>query len=125
MSNAEAHDVSKEDRYYVWLHPEPIKEDMLNFFTHLYRPRIYLIDVDFMDGGLLLYHRDDGRKLRYDWIKPTLKNLNLIWKGSVSLLSKDTLFTYSANSFKERKASVPNFDAVCDAMSNSSKPFRL
>ena len=33
------------------------------------------------DGGLLLYHRDDGRRLRSNWIQPTLKNLNMIWKG--------------------------------------------
>ena len=90
-------------------------------------PKIISIDtdIDFMDGGLLLYHRDDGRPLRYNWIKPTLKNVNLIWKGSVSLLSKDTLFTYSANSFKERKARVPDFDSVSESIQDGKKPFRL
>ena len=79
-------DIIQEDRYWVWLRPEPIKAEMLKFFTHFYRPRIYVIDADFEDGGLLLYHRDDGRRLRSNWIQPTLKNINLLWKGSVSLI---------------------------------------
>ena len=44
-------DVVQEDRYWVWLDPDPIKKEMLKFFTHFYRPRIYVIDSDFEDGG--------------------------------------------------------------------------
>ncbi|MCM8529680.1 MAG: SpoVR family protein, partial [Lentisphaeraceae bacterium] len=45
-----ADDVVREDRRYVWIDPEPIKGEMLNFFVHLHRPRIYIVDVDYMDG---------------------------------------------------------------------------
>jgi stage V sporulation protein R len=119
-----ANDVVREDRQFVWIDPRPIKEEMLNFFVHMYRPRIYIVDVDYMDGGLLLFHRDDGRPLRKDWIKPTLKNINLIWKGSVCLLTKDTLYTYSAGTFNELRAAAPRFDVVVERMQNGEKPFR-
>lgn len=88
-------DIIDENKSWVWLDPEPILEDMLRFFTHYYRPRIYVVDTDFEDGGFLLYHRDDGRRLKVDWIKPTLKNLNLVWKGSVHLISRGTLYGFS------------------------------
>jgi len=117
-------DIIREDRRFVWIDPTPVKEDMLNFFTHLYRPRIYIVDVDYMDGGLLLYHRDDGRALRKDWIKPTLKNINLIWKGSVCLLTKDTLYTYSAGSFNELRAAAPTFETIVERLQNGEKAFR-
>ena len=119
-----ADDIIREDRRYVWIDPRPIKEEMLDFFVHMYRPRIYIVDVDYMDGGLLLFHRDDGRPLRKDWIKPTLKNINLIWKGAVCLLTKDTLYTYSAGTFNELRAAAPRFDVVVERMQNGEKPFR-
>ena len=119
-----ADDVIREDRRYVWIDPRPIKDEMLGFFTHLYRPRLYIIDVDYMDGGILLYHRDDGRALRKDWIRPTLKNINLIWKGAACLLTKDTLYTYSAGSFNELRAAAPRFEVVLERMQNGEKPFR-
>jgi stage V sporulation protein R len=121
----DAKDIVKEDAHYVYIEPEPVKEEMLNFFTHFHRPRIYVIDNDFMDGGLLLFHRDDNRPLRQDWINPTLRNLNLIWKAPVALLSRDTLYAYSANSYKETKTAVPSFETVLERMQNSEKPFRL
>ncbi|NQZ59946.1 MAG: SpoVR family protein [Lentisphaeraceae bacterium] len=117
-------DIVKEDRRFVWIDPAPVKDDMLNFFTHMYRPRIYIVDVDYMDGGLLLFHRDDGRPLRKDWIKPTLKNINLIWKGSVCLLAKDSLFTYSGGSFNELRAAAPTFNIIAERLQNGEKAFR-
>ena len=121
----EARDIVKEDQHYVYIEPEPVKEEMLGFFTHFHRPRIYVIDNDFMDGGLLLFHRDDGKPLRQDWINPTLRNLNLIWKAPVSLLSRDTLYSYSTNSYKETKTAVPSFETALERMQSSEKPFRL
>lgn len=117
--------VLKEDPYWVWIDPLPVKEEMLKFFTHFYRPRIYIIDTDFQDGGLLLFHRDDGRRLRKDWIKPTLKNLNLIWKGPVSLVSKNWLYSFSANLFKETVVTEVTFEHVQERIRNSEKPFRI
>jgi len=117
--------VIREDPYWVWIDPFPVKEEMLKFFTHFYRPRIYIIDTDFQDGGLLLFHRDDGRRLKKDWIKPTLKNLNLIWKGSVSLVSKNWLYSFSANLFKETVVTEVTFEHVQERIRNSEKPFRI
>ncbi|MBF0280109.1 MAG: SpoVR family protein [SAR324 cluster bacterium] len=117
--------IIKEDPYWVWIDPIPVKEEMLKFFTHFYRPRVYIIDTDFQDGGLLLYHRDDGRRLRKDWIKPTLKNLNLIWKSPVSLVSKNWLYSFSANLFKETVVTEVSFEHVQERIRNSEKPFRI
>ncbi len=117
--------IVQEDRNYVWLDPEPVKEEMLQFFTHFHRPRIYLIDTDFQDGGLLLYHRDDGRRLRKDWIKPTLKNLNMVWKGPVYLISRNWLYSFSANLFKETVVTELRFEAILERMQRSEKPFRM
>ncbi len=117
--------IIRENQYWVWIDPHPIKSEMLKFFTHFYRPRIYIIDTDFQDGGLLLYHRDDNRRLRKDWIKPTLKNLNLIWKGPVSLVSKNWLYSFSANLFKETVVTEVPFEQVQARMQNSEKPIRV
>ncbi len=118
-------DVVKEDRYWIWIDPRPVKDEMLKFFTHFYRPRIYIIDSDFQDGGLLLYHRDDGRRLRKNWIKPTLRNLNLIWKGPVSLISKNWLYSFSANLFKETVITEISFEHIQEKIHNSEQPFRI
>lgn len=120
-----ANDVIREDRNYVWIEPEPVKEQMLQFFTHFHRPRIYLIDVDFLEGGLLLYHRDDGRDLRRRWIRPTLKNINLVWKGPVSLLCRESLYTLSAGKFKNSTVEAPEFEQVVERMQEGRRPFVL
>ena len=84
-------DVYKADKHWIWLNPEPVVDEMLKFFTHFYRPRIYVIDSDYLDGGLLLMHRDDGRALKAEWIRPAMMNFSRIWKSPVYLLSKDKL----------------------------------
>jgi stage V sporulation protein R len=117
-------DLVYRDERYVWLQPEPIKEEMLRFYTHFYRPRIYVIDTDFQDGGLLLFHRDDGRALRKDWIRPTLRNLNLIWKAPVALLSKDQLFAVTGNQYKSEEVKPVVFEQVVERMRRGEKPFR-
>ena len=120
-----ADDVYKENQHWVWVDPAPVKDAMLQFFSHLHKPRIYLIDVDFLEGGLLLYHRDDGRALRKSWINPTLKNINLIWKGPVSLLTKDAFYGYSSGAFTKTSAEAPTFESIVERMQNGEKPFRL
>ena len=52
-------------------------------------------------------------------------NLNLIWKGPVYLLSRDTLYGYSANRFQEKAVKVPRFRRVVERMRESEKPFTL
>jgi stage V sporulation protein R len=117
-------DVVARDDHWVWLDPEPIKDEMLGFYTHFYRPRIYIIDADHQDGGLLLYHRDDGRSLRKDWIRPTLRNLNLIWKAPVALLTKDQLFAVTGNQYKSEEVKPVSFDQVVERMRKGERPFR-
>lgn len=117
-------DVIKMDEHWCWLDPEPIKDQMLGFYSHFYRPRIYIVDTDFQDGGLLLFHRDDGRALKKDWIAPTLRNLNLIWKGPVALLSKDHLFSFRGNQSRVDVVEPISFEQVLERMSNGNKPFR-
>lgn len=117
-------DVVQRNESWVWLDPEPIKDEMLGFYTHFYRPRIYIIDSDYEDGGLLLYHRDDGRSLRKDWIRPTLRNLNLIWKAPVALLTKDQLFAVTGNQYKSEEVKPVSFDQVVERMRKGERPFR-
>ena len=123
--NLGVNDVLKENRNFIWIEPEPVKDQMLQFFTHFHRPRIYLIDVDFLEGGLLLYHRDDGRDLRRRWIRPTLKNINLVWKGPVSLLCKESLYTLSAGKFKNSSVEAPEFEQIVERMQDGKRPFVL
>jgi len=118
-------DVVKEDHRHVWIDPEPIKDEMLGFFVHFYRPRIYIIDDDYQDGGLLLYHRDDGRELRTEWIKPTLRNINLIWKGPVALYSRNQLYDFTTNTYKKTTVTGSSFDTVLDRMRRDEKPLRV
>ena len=117
-------DAIQQNERFVWLDPEPIKEEMLAFYTHFYRPRIYIIDSDFQDGGLLLYHRDDGPALKKDWILPTLRNLNLIWKAPVALLTKDQLFAVTGNQYKSEEVKPIPFEQVVERMRKGEKPFR-
>ncbi|MBN2736624.1 MAG: SpoVR family protein [Spirochaetales bacterium] len=122
--------ITKEDIYdmnqnWVWLNPDPIKEEMLKFYTSFGRPRIYIIDNDFHDGGLLLFHRDDKKLLRKDWIKPTLRNLNIIWKSGVFLLSKSTLYSYYASKYNETIVTPVTFETVMERMMKNQKPFVL
>ncbi|MCP4753746.1 MAG: hypothetical protein GY866_22915 [Proteobacteria bacterium] len=117
--------IVKEDDFWVWVDPELVKQDMLSFFTHFHRPRIYIIDTDFMDGGLLLFHRNDQKKLRKDWIKPTLKNVNFIWKGPVSLAAGEMMYTYSASKFTEKTIREVTFEQVLERMEKYEKPLNL
>ncbi|PCI30430.1 MAG: hypothetical protein COB67_01930 [SAR324 cluster bacterium] len=116
--------IVKEDEHWIWLNPEAVKQEMLGFFTHFFRPRIYLIDADFQDGGLLLYHRYDQRELRKDWILPTLKNLNFIWKGPVSLISGNSMYTYSSSHFQDVSILEVPFERILERMQKLEKPYR-
>lgn len=116
-------DVVQEDRQYVWIDPQPIIGEMLAFFTHLHRPRIYIIDNDFLDGGLLLYHYNDGRKLKKKWIEPTLRNLGVIWRGSTNLISDGHLHQFSGGTYRESEIGELGFDQILDKMRRGEKPF--
>ncbi len=117
-------DVVKADRQWVWLDPAPVRDEMLHFFAHYYRPRIYIIDTDYMDGGLLLMHRDDQRQLRADWIRPTLNNISRIWKAPVHLLSKDKLYSAGTSGYKEANVPEVPFEEITERMRKQQRPFQ-
>ena len=72
-----------------------------------------------------MFHRDDGRRLRSNWIQPTLKNINKIWKGGVSLISKNTLYGYSGGYFREMRIPELKFDLVRERIHQGKKPLIL
>jgi len=87
--------VIRRDDKEVWLNPDMVKKEMLNFFSDFGKPTIYIVNTDFRDGGLLLYHRHKGRDLKCEWIGPTLRNINYIWKAPVYIISENSLYGYS------------------------------
>lgn len=117
-------DIVNMDERWVWVDPRPIQGEMLNFFIHYYRPRIYIIDTNYMDGGLLLMHRDDGRHLRSDWIRPTLNNISRIWKAPAYLISKDKLHGSSAGGYKESKITELPFEEIADRIRTQKRPLK-
>jgi len=117
-------DVYKADKNWIWLNPEPVIDEMLKFFTHFYRPRIYIIDSDYLDGGLLLMHRDDGRGLKAEWIRPAMMNFSRIWKSPVYLLSKDKLYRASAGGYKELSVKAVPFEEIVERMRKQQAPFK-
>ena len=119
----EESEIVEMNQRWVWVDPEPVKQQMLGLFSHFYRPRIYVIDNDFLDGGLLLFHRDDGRALKSSWISPTLKNLNRLWKGPVALLSRGQLHSYQNNRYAESNADPIDFESVLEQMRHGRKPY--
>jgi stage V sporulation protein R len=124
MSNEdEARDlIYKWDGQYAWLNQSFVREQMLDFFTDYHRPCIYVIDDEYIDGGLLLYHRHKGRNLRKDWIPSTLKNINMIWKSPVYLLSGDSMYRAANNKMKKNVVDKVSFDQIRDRMMNGQKP---
>ncbi|MBN4073979.1 SpoVR family protein [bacterium AH-315-E10] len=123
--NLKPEDIVREEAQFIWIDPQPVKEEMLKFFTHLYQPRIYVIDTDFNEGGLLLYLRDDGRALRENWIEPTMKNINVIWKGPVAILTRDSIHSLSAGVYKKAQVNAPAFETIKVRLSKNEKAFRL
>lgn len=122
--------IKKSNKTWVWIHPEGIKDQMLDFFTDFYRPMLYIIDSDFMDGGLLIYHHHKGRDLREDWIPPTLKNITYIWKAPVSIISNDKFYRMVGSG--ENSGGVESidiepleFDFIKQSMASNVKPFTL
>jgi stage V sporulation protein R len=91
---------------------------------------LYIIDSDFMDGGLLIYHHHKGRDLREDWIPPTLKNITYIWKAPVSIISNDKFYRMVGSG--ENSGGVESidiepleFDFIKQSMASNVKPFTL
>jgi stage V sporulation protein R len=122
-------DIKKADDNWVWLHTDGIKDEMLKFFDDFGRPMLYIIDSDFMDGGLLIFHDNKGKDLREDWIHPTLKNMTYIWKAPVSIISGDkfyrTLGSGDSAGMESLDIDTLDFGSIRESMASNIKPFTL
>jgi len=117
--------IERTDKNFVYLSFDYVKQFMLDVFVDFNRPMIYIIDTDFEDGGLLLYHRHKGQDLRKDWIAPTLSNINSIWKAPVYLHSDSVLFKVSGKKSEYENINGIDFDTLKEKMFNNEKPFIL
>ena len=120
LATSKARQIRKQDHPVLW----NVVEEMCIASGLAHIPDIYIIDADSKDGGLLLSHRDDGHSLRHDWIRPTLRNLNLIWKGPVALLTKDQMFAVTGNQYKSEEVKPVPFEQVVERMRRGERPFR-
>ena len=111
------------DDNYVYLDCEFVKSWMLNFFTSYNRPRIYIVDTDYENGGLLLFHREDDKKLKTEWILPTCHNISKVWKAPVHLISNNKVYSY-INAYKKYNKDISNdisFDDIIKTMKSGNK----
>ena len=116
-------DLENEDEYNSYVKPEIVKDWMLDFFTSYNRPRMYVIDTDFENGGLLLYHRDDGKRLKEDWIFPTCANIASVWKAHVHVMSNGEIYSYYSPTSKDINELERDytFDQVVEIMKEGKK----
>lgn len=126
LNNTEGEDIiDRVDGEYVYLTHKYVKEEMLNFFVDFNRPIIYIIDTDFQDGGLLLYHKYKGKDLKINWIPPTLGNINRIWKAPAYLITDNLLFRASEKDVIKTEIKSLDFDTIKEKMFNNEKPFKI
>jgi stage V sporulation protein R len=84
---------AKDDRSQDWIIKSRefsiIKAALLDQLTNIGHPIIRVVDANFENRGeLLLYHQHEGRDLKWDFAKDTLKNLQHIWKRPVHVETK-------------------------------------
>jgi len=121
----ENHDkIVKTDKKYVYLSQDWVKKQMLNFFVDFYRPLVYIIDTNFLDGGLLLFHRHKGRDLKESWIPPTLGNINTIWKAPVHLITGKYIYKVSGKEAIRKEIAPVDFNVIKERMFENKKPFK-
>jgi stage V sporulation protein R len=117
--------IYRADKNYVYLSHDYVKNEMLEFFSDFFRPMIYVIDTDFQDGGLLLYHKHKGRDLKTNWIPPTLGNINTIWKSPAYLITGNMLFKASEKDTTKIDIKPIDFETIRERMFKNEKPFKL
>jgi stage V sporulation protein R len=116
-------DLEDLNEHYAFVKPKIVKDWMLEFFTSYHRPRIYIIDTDFNQGGLLLFHRPDGKKLRKEWIFPTCSNISAVWKSPVHIISNNILYSYNSPSSTDtiELEKELTFDQIVETMKEGNK----
>jgi len=115
--------IIRADNKYIYLSQDFVKKQMLDFFSDYYAPMIYIVDTEFNDGGLLLYHRHKGVNLRYDWIPPTLSNINKIWKSPVYLMTGSKFYRVSGKEMGVADIKNVPFEEIRNRMLSGQKPF--
>ncbi len=120
--NISPDEIVKKDETYTWMEEGLCKSHMLSFFTDYFSPRIYLVNADYNNGGLLLFHRTNGKDLKEAWIKPTLKNLSRIWHGDTYIMSGNTLYSMRGRTYKITEVDDSyTFEQVVELMKEGKK----
>lgn len=115
-------EIINEDKNYIWLDEEIVKSYMLNNFVDWGRPQIYLVNDDYNNGGLLLFHKHSGQDLKEAWIKPTLKNLARIWHNDCYIVSNGVRYSMQGRTYNTQNIdSNYTFDEIIDMMKEGKK----
>jgi stage V sporulation protein R len=115
-------DIVKENEHYIWIEEDICKEYMLSFFTDYKQPRIYIINTDYCNGGLLLFHRHNGRDLKEPWIKLTLKNISRIWHNDCHIISDKVMYSMKGTTYNATKLHKSyEFDEIVETMKAGRK----
>lgn len=65
-----------------------IKQKLLGMLTNFGQPFIYVVDANYLNRGeLLLGHRHEGKDLKMDYARDTLRHLERIWRRPTSILT--------------------------------------
>ncbi|MSP19538.1 MAG: SpoVR family protein [Bdellovibrionales bacterium] len=86
-----------------------VKSQLLFSLTNFGNPIIYVEDANFENKGeLLLIHKHDGIDLEFEKASETLRNIQLIWKRSVHIITKynnqSKILTHDGKDLKEKDA---------------------
>ena len=86
-----------------------VKSQLLFSLTNFGNPIICVEDANFENRGeLLLIHKHDGIDLEFDKASETLRNIQLIWKRSVHIITKynnqSKILTHDGKDLKEKDA---------------------
>ncbi|MEM7154147.1 MAG: SpoVR family protein [Myxococcota bacterium] len=67
---------------------DKVKNQLLGQLTNFGQPFIYVVDANYLNRGeLLLGHRHEGKDLKVDYARDTLRHLERIWQRPVSILT--------------------------------------
>ena len=114
--------VIKEDKHCQWVDEKYVKDYMLNVFVDWGQPQIYLVNADYNNGGLLMFHKHHGKDLKEVWIKPTLKNLARIWRNDCYIVSNGVMYSMRGKSYNTQKIDVNyTFEDIDDMMKEGKK----
>jgi stage V sporulation protein R len=88
-----------------------VKEKLLHMLTNFGQPVIAVEDGNHENRGeLLLAHKHDGVDLKLDYARDTLRNVQMLWKRPVNLITKvegrGTLFRFDGRDHSEKRVDL-------------------